>query len=338
MGSYDTDERGRFWVTHTLSRYITLGPSLMTISFTDLADDRVGWYKPAEVSWMVVVFAGTTIEASPEIEEENATLNILLRDDRGSPLVGQIIKVSTTRGFVTLLTDRQGNTSFVIEEEDMGAVVFISYDGDGSRYLLPSNTTYSPLEEAAQGTNWIFLLAPFILLLLAAALILTVVLRIRRMKGDRSKDRIEEAVRVALYDYRPGDRTTEAIIEAYRNVLHAFEEGGMKRDPSLTPGEFLEILEEAAGRDGLADLKELTRIFQEARYSNHYLGPRYITTAANLGKRTLGGIHAFRDIDLKAARARIRSAKGPARPTPARIRVDPMEDLRELLGKKGGRA
>ncbi|MCK5562465.1 MAG: DUF4129 domain-containing protein, partial [Thermoplasmata archaeon] len=69
------------------------------------------------------------------------------------------------------------------------------------------------------------------------------------------------------------DSIRKAIFEAYRSMLKVMRKYDYVREKSMTPLEFQKVIEAAIPISD-KNLSELTKIFEEARYSNHKLDTR----------------------------------------------------------------
>ena len=80
-------------------------------------------------------------------------------------------------------------------------------------------------------------------------------------------------IRRALYGLLTGDEYRKTIFEAYRKMCAHLADHGYAREDHVTPAEFAKAMRLALPLD-TESLRALTRLFEEARYSNHQIGER----------------------------------------------------------------
>ena len=115
------------------------------------------------------------------------------------------------------------------------------------------------------------------------------------------KQHIEEIAEVAEHaeyelskvEDREIDSIRRAIYEAYRQMLKIMQKYDFVREKSMTPLEFEKVIAEALPISD-KNLSGLTRIFEEARYSNHKMD-------ANIRDRA---IICFRELKTELRRMR----------------------------------
>jgi len=99
------------------------------------------------------------------------------------------------------------------------------------------------------------------------------------------------------------DSIRQAIFDAYRSMLKVMQRYDFVREKSMTPREFEHVI---AATLPISDknLSELTRIFEEARYSNHVLTTHIRDRAINCFrdlKNELRGVRLIDSAQTKAA-------------------------------------
>jgi hypothetical protein len=90
----------------------------------------------------------------------------------------------------------------------------------------------------------------------------------RRIGEEKSE--LLRHVEDAILDLKSGGDPREIVIRCYRNLCALLGDKGISPKPHLTPREFEDLV---IRRTGLRNenLRELTELFEEARYSNHEL-------------------------------------------------------------------
>jgi len=83
--------------------------------------------------------------------------------------------------------------------------------------------------------------------------------------AERAEDKLSHV------DEQEFDSIRLAIFEAYKSMLKVMQRYDFVRKPSMTPAEFEYVIASALPISE-KNLGSLTKIFEEARYSNHKLG------------------------------------------------------------------
>ena len=89
---------------------------------------------------------------------------------------------------------------------------------------------------------------------------------------------MQRIIKRALYGLATGDEYRKTIFEAYRKMCAHLADYGYSRQDHVTPREFARAMRLALPLD-TDSIRALTRLFEEARYSNHMLGERNRQTA-----------------------------------------------------------
>jgi len=106
--------------------------------------------------------------------------------------------------------------------------------------------------------------------LLAACLI---AVALYQAAGWRTLSVMQRIIKRALYGLAHGDEYQKVIFEAYMKMCAHLEKYGYTRGEAVTPREFELALKRALPID-TRSIKVLTRLFEEARYSDHRMGAR----------------------------------------------------------------
>jgi len=97
-------------------------------------------------------------------------------------------------------------------------------------------------------------------------------------------------IKRALYGLTTGDEYRQTVFAAYKKMCSHLERYGFSREEHVTPREFARALKLALPLD-TRSIRMLTGLFEEARYSNHKIGPGDRKAAID------GLIHIERELD-----------------------------------------
>jgi hypothetical protein len=332
----DAREGGFFTISHTVDRFTRTGTGAITVRFRDLKDERSGWYRPSEVTWSVSVRSRTYMEVVGDPVPGDFNLTVHLTDEKGAPVGWAPVQFGIGLSYKTRYTDQAGNLTVDFNGTLGGDQLFLRFPGDPSRFLL--GTSYNTTIPVIRGPDRDLDMAPFLIMVLIAIVVAAVAamyIRARKLRRDSEHDRLERMEKITLYPFDPPGRTNKAVYESYRSVNERLRAGGSPRPESMTPREYSDVV-----RDGAPELKELeglTKLFEEARYSDHEMSAHLMGMSKEMELRLLRTAEA---LDLSGLRSRVSSRGSEAggavqRPQMPRLRVDHGSDLRELLGDKG---
>ena len=104
----------------------------------------------------------------------------------------------------------------------------------------------------------------------------------------------------------------------------------------MTPDEFYRRLRKGALTLDMGEMKDLTDIFGEARYSDHRMTPLTMSRALTLERKIRDSvIDKMSEEDTAFLKESVMEVeKPPERRAPIKVKVDPAEDLKLLLGDK----
>jgi len=91
--------------------------------------------------------------------------------------------------------------------------------------------------------------------------------------GLRTLTVMQKIIKRALYGLATGDEYRKTIFEAYSRMCAHLAKYGYSRQDHVTPREFERAMRLALPLD-TESIRSLTRLFEEARYSNHSMGER----------------------------------------------------------------
>ncbi|MBN1540283.1 MAG: DUF4129 domain-containing protein, partial [Candidatus Thermoplasmatota archaeon] len=341
VGTSGTDDQGFFEITHTISTFTPLGPAVITVRFLDLSDERAGYYDRSIVSWEAKVLSTVNIQASAVDIEGNISLKVVLRDQNRKPVPDATVRIGTQFSSRTYLTDKNGTLAIVPEGMGRGDRVQIEFPGDPERFLIPASMEFLIPHEmnGADKEDRLWVYVSLIAGAVAVAIVVAVILlnRFRTGKGSRM---VEEARSDSIYSFRPRKGSQEMICSSYNAVLSQLRGKGAPRPPEMTPDEFDATVREAAIGGSLKNMEEMTRLFDEARYSDHEMSSHLISKAKALSVDLIKEIGSFQDEGFPGRFERVRKEIAPSakRHLPWKMKVDHDEDLKALLGEKGGAA
>ncbi len=336
VGQSDSREGGFLNLSHTVDRFTRTGSVTMTVRFRDLRDERAGWYRPTEATWNAIVRSRTylTVEGDPAPGTFNLTVR--LADEKGTPVGAAPIQFGMGLSYTTSYTDAQGNITLMFNGTAEGDIIFLRFPGDPSRFLIGTgyNATVPLSRDPTDGLS----LAPFLLGGLITAVIAAVVtmyIRARKLRRDVEQERVERMERSVMYPFDPPGRTNKAVFESYRSVQDRLRAGGSGRPEGMTPWEYSTIITGEAPE--LKELDHLTKIFEEARYSDHAMSPHLMGVSKDIEQRLIRSAEAVDHVRLEG-RISVMGAepsRSVQRPHMHRMKMDHDSDLRELLGDKG---
>ena len=334
----DTGRGGWFNFSTVLSPYTRLGPGTVTVRFDDLPETP-GLYEEEELAIDVVILSNTYITLSDEKADGNRTLRVTLVSEGNRPLSSKPVEVGTEASLITYYTDLTGNVTVDIADMEEGSTIYTRYAGSSSEYLLPSwaNTTLVSEGKHDEGLEALAYLPLALVPLLLIVVGVLLILRSRRTP-DREAEMQKEKERRSLYTWKPDSREVERIIGSYERTIDSFLERGYPRGDPVTPREYAEAVERADPQFDPLHLKNLTALFEEARYSGHRFRSDHVTRARGLERSIRETVEKeglkrgpgdpFKRIDT--VDEEVESER-----TVWTMKVDAVEELRHLLGDKG---
>jgi len=335
LGKGDTEEGGWFNIVVTVPRFARLGEGSMLLEFQGLTDERSEWYTDSQVIWVVDISSRTRIEAEGDISVPEPSLNITLRDEGGDPIPYAPIRIGRDAEFNTYITDEYGSIPLTLEDVSPGDRIRMDFAGDRGRSLLPSNLTIViPSPPAKEGGSLLALIAPIALL---AALVIgsaAVILRLRKAGRDVGVRKAHRKMEREAYPFTPANRSQKMIVDTYREVMHHLGEMGVIKPRGMTPDEFSSAI--AENGEGVRDMEPLTRLFDEARYSDHDLSSHLIGKAREL-KDSIERHTKPEDASLLRKKVESKETGVPGKVERGiiwKMKMDHDQDLKELLGSK----
>jgi hypothetical protein len=158
--------------------------------------------------------------------------------------------------------------------------------------------------------------------------------RVMKLRKDIGTKRTRKKVDSEFYPFESRSKQQELLIETYKELLEQLEERGLKRPSSMTVDEFRDVIIENMGK--VRGLKDLTLLFDEARYSDHNISSHLIGTAR--GHRS-SIIKDLEDADIEDLKKKVKRSiqsygEEVERPIIWKMNIDHASDLKDLLGKK----
>lgn len=334
-----TDEQGFFEITHAVRKFTPRGSGIAAVRFQDLPGETAGWYQESFLTWKVEFLSRVYLDRDLERDGGNFTLTILMTEESGAPVEDAPLQVGIGYGFRTYRTNGTGNLTVTLEGASPGDRVVLRFPGDLSRNLIPLEMNFTlPGEGGAESEflpGWVAVPLLGIMVALGVAWSVSVLVKLRRDKGSR---RVQEAHAGGLYPYEVREGVPGMIYRSYQEIMSRFGQKGMDRPPEMTPDEFDEMVRTPGIAKGLKGMETLTRLFDEARYSDHEMSSHLISKARSLAREISEELEgADEGTILEHFSKRREELEGPAhRPVIWKMKIDPSEDLRELIGSKGG--
>ncbi|MCU0799972.1 MAG: hypothetical protein MUC62_09935, partial [Candidatus Thermoplasmatota archaeon] len=331
----DSRDGGFFTISHTVDRFTGTGRGSLTVRFRDLRDERAGWYRPSEVSWNALIRSRTYLKVEGEPAPGSFNLTVRLADEKGAPVGGAPIQFGKGLSYSTRYTDVLGNITLFFNETSEGDVVFLRFPGDPDRFLIGTgyNTTVPSSRRPVNGIE----LAPFLMVGIIAMVVVAAAalyIRARKLKRDSEQERLERMERRTMYPFDPAGTTNRAVFESYRSVQDRLRSGGSGRPEGMTAREYSTIMTGEAPE--LKELDNLTKLFDEARYSDHDMSSHLMGVSKDIELRLLRSAEAL-DHTRLGSRISVMGAeptRSVQRPQMHRLRMDHDSDLRDLLGEK----
>ena len=109
--------------------------------------------------------------------------------------------------------------------------------------------------------------------LAVAAAVGVIAVALYQAAGLRTLTVMQKIIKRALYGLATGDEYRKTIYEAYSSMCAHLAKYGYSRQDHVTPREFARAMKLALPLD-TESIRALTRLFEEARYSDHSLGER----------------------------------------------------------------
>jgi hypothetical protein len=212
-----------------------------------------------------------TVDLPGEVEQGQVFRGtILLSDDAGRPLAGQIVVVNFSRFAypLTLTTDAEGRANFTGRIEGPGVgTLSVRYPGGEGRAAAERTIQVQSRVPILAGTGPLGLLA-----LAAAVIIVGSVLAAKRLRRVQVAE-VEGILREVGERLFASTEYQASILWAYQRLVEHVRGRGFLVKESFTPREFVDALAHAIPA-GKPSLERLAGVFEEARYSPHPIGPR----------------------------------------------------------------
>lgn len=262
-----TPGAGSFQQTINVPADVPRGPARLTIRIA--GNDK---YEPYERAYDVIV------KIRPKIDVELPALAIRgfafggelsLVDDKGEPLrnTSFAYAIGKQGSPVVGRTDAEGRAPLALVAPLTDSAV-VAFSVRGGNDVVGASSTYSGVQVVGPATPIGYaglVLLVLVVLAIAAAIVAAVFLRRRQLQEAR--DIIDEAIRELL----AGNEYAGTIFLAYRRFVAHLSRHGFVEKASETPREFALGVRKALPV-GAVPLRELIRLFEEARYSDHPIG------------------------------------------------------------------
>lgn len=333
VSSSSTDPQGFFDISHTVDRFTPLGSGLITIRFS--GDTQ---YEGSSASWNIKVFSRVEIDLDLVGDGSNWTLSVSLYDERRSPVPGAAVQIGTGFEFETYEVDGSGNLTLPLPDFSYGDRVEVRFAGDSSLHLLPSraNLTLTRNDDGPGDGDYWYLLVLAPIAIMVGAVLLLINSRFRKIRSEAASKRVQEAQERILYDFKPKPGAQEMVVNGYKELMEKFNEKGIRRPPNMTPDEFENNMSQLLDDENSEGLEQITKMFDEARYSDHALSSHLIPRARSIKDILIENLEEM-DIEEKTS-GFDKMASAPMvdvqRPIIWKMKEDHKEDLKELIGEK----
>ncbi len=175
-----------------------------------------------------------------------------------------------------------------------------------------------------------------VIFVLVSVLVLAtyVTLRLLKVRKDATTKKAIEKRSMSRYPYLPSSTSEKMIVETYRDILHDLGVKGLEKPPGMTPDEFERAVLDSSG--GFEGMEPLTRLFEEARYSDHDISSHLIGKAKEMKHSIERFLQTADTAQLESGFKR--SIEGSVQKVHTdlvwRMRMDPTGELKKLLGDK----
>lgn len=249
-------------------------PANQTRGFARLVISTEGTdeYEPYTKTYEVVVKIRPQIEVNlPALAVRGFTFtgDVTLLDDHGEPLRNTTFAyvMGANGSPVTGRTDADGKAEVALVAPVTGDAV-VGFTVRGGPDVVSASSTYTGVRAVGPATPIGYIgLALVALVVIAIVIAVVVAITLRRRQLTEARDIIDEAIRELL----AGNEYAGTIFLAYRRFVAHLARHGFTEKASDTPREFALGVRKALPV-GAVPLRELIRLFEEARYSDHAIG------------------------------------------------------------------
>ncbi len=278
IGTTITDSNGEFSLTYVVPKVSPLGFAIVEVKL--VGDEK---YSNSTAVITVEVYARPILDIQVRGTQDNKIVRgediklefTLTEDNTIIPIEGAfiIIEIDGTEQ-LPKITNYTGKVSIITTFPENANVVTVTakYRGSETEYYLEASdeTVVVPSISSNEddvigdisGSYWIIILG-----IIAIFIIIYIWVTWRR----RHVEAIRQIVTELVYELETKDKIRKAIYNAYIKMLEVLRTYGFIRKKSETPAEFERAVRKALPGINKRNLKSLTRLFIEARYSNHKL-------------------------------------------------------------------
>ncbi|MGB1697650.1 MAG: S8 family serine peptidase [Thermoplasmatota archaeon] len=198
-----------------------------------------------------------------------------VKDDLGNPLpkTAVLVRFIGSDERIQAITDGNGVATFATSV-DGSVAQDLQYEVEslGTTFLLGTQETRSvtvPAESVK--TVWPWFVAGAVFLLLLAVLIFFLI-RKKQEAGLAVEEQLDRKLQTLQYRLERGDSVRDAVFDAYKQFLKLLHRTGKEFRGVETPGEIQTIITPLVPSQNRADVADITRLFEQARYSVKDMG------------------------------------------------------------------
>ncbi|MCK5561131.1 MAG: DUF4129 domain-containing protein, partial [Thermoplasmata archaeon] len=278
IGTTISDSNGEFSLTYVVPKVAPLG--FATVEVKLVGDEK---YSNSSAIITVEVYSRPILSIrargsanSNIIRGEDFEIQITLTEDNTIiPIEGAfiVIKIDGTEQ-PPKITNYTGKVSIISTFPDNANLITIEAEYSGSEteyYLEASAETVVEPSIASKGDTYIGDLSSGYWIIILGIIAIFIIAYIWVTWRRKHVEAIKQIVTELVYELETKDKIRKAIYNAYLKMLEVLRTYGFIRKKSETPAEFERAIRKALPGVNKKHLKSLTRLFIEARYSNHKL-------------------------------------------------------------------
>jgi hypothetical protein len=280
LGTADTDAHGAFTFSCTVPRTVHRGPTNIEVRF----DGELG-YDSSNMKLQVIIYAKPVLMISIPEAPQNLVAGetyevIVYLGEADAPIGISSAKLTTELGGKPgpgLITNETGYATFIVTfpRGKTELAIKVKYEGsDADYYVGIEREAKFKLTRKFIGMDWSFYL-PLIIGIGAIILVGAVWL----IWSRHHIKVIKRIVAETATELETSDEYRRIIYRAYKRMCECLLRYGFMRHYSETPREFARAVRRALPFISNTHLDKLTKLFEEARYSDHKLTKRDKTRA-----------------------------------------------------------
>jgi transglutaminase-like putative cysteine protease len=271
------DENGHFSLSKALTKSVLVRVKigLRTLDLDFVGDDK---YENSTKSELISIYDEPWLDfrtISPLAPSEPFRAVVELRDPNGVEFMPNVLLEVRLPGEepIKLITNTSGKIEFqaIFPKDSDTLEVNVRYPGESDEYLLPIDKTYTlSVPGAKSESQMIENINRLLPIIVALFLVGAVILYWNRWRRRHIME-IREIITEMAEELETADEIRKVIYKAYGRMLEVLTKYGFMRRDSDTPREFAIAVRKALPGIDRKHLHGLTRLFEEARYSDHKL-------------------------------------------------------------------